>query len=75
VMVLALYIDSDAVQVLYRTPHALWLLCPMMLYWLSRLWLLTRRGEMNDDPIVFTIKDRRTHWFALVGALCLWAAM
>ena len=75
VMVLALYIDSDAVQLLYTNPQALWLLCPMMLYWLSRLWLLTRRGEMHDDPIVFTIQDRRTHWFAVVAALCLWAAM
>jgi len=75
VMVLALYIDSDVVQLMYKTPQALWLLCPIMLYWMSRLWLLTRRGEMHDDPIVFTIQDRRTHWLAVVGALCLWAAM
>jgi 4-hydroxybenzoate polyprenyltransferase len=75
VMVLALYIDSDTVQLMYKTPVAMWLLCPIMLYWISRLWLLTRRGEMHDDPIVFTIEDRRTHWLAIAGALCLWAAL
>lgn len=74
VMVLALYIDSDQVQETFRLPQALWLLCPMMLYWISRLWLLTRRGEMHDDPIVFTIEDRRTHWLAIVAVFCLWAA-
>lgn len=72
VMVLALYIDGGE---LYTNPKALWLLCPIMLYWISRLWLLTRRGEMHDDPIVFTIQDRRTHWLALVAAACLWVAM
>ena len=72
VMVLALYINGGG---LYTNPKALWLLCPIMLYWISRLWLLTRRGEMHDDPIVFTIQDRRTHWLALVAAACLWVAM
>ncbi|MDG1463184.1 MAG: UbiA family prenyltransferase [Gammaproteobacteria bacterium] len=74
VMVLALYIDSDQVKETFNLPQALWLLCPMMLYWVSRLWLLTRRGDMHDDPIVFTIQDRRTHWLAFVAAFCLWAA-
>ncbi len=75
VMVLALYIDSDAVKQLYSTPQALWMLCPSMLYWISRLWLLTRRGEMHEDPVVFTIEDRRTHWLVLFGAFCIWGAI
>ena len=38
---------------LYQTPEMLWLICPVLLYWITRVWLLTQRGEMNDDPIVF----------------------
>jgi 4-hydroxybenzoate polyprenyltransferase len=64
VLVLAFYINSDKVNEQYARPEALWLLCPMMLYWISRMWLLTRRGEMHDDPVVFTIRDRRTYWLA-----------
>ena len=75
VMVLALYIDSDQVMEMYSWPVALWLLCPMMLYWISRLWLLARRGDMHDDPVVFTIRDQRTYWLALVAGCALWAAL
>jgi 4-hydroxybenzoate polyprenyltransferase/phosphoserine phosphatase len=66
-LVLAFYINDDSVYAQYARPEALWLLCPMMLYWISRMWLLTRRGEMHDDPVVFTIRDRRTHWLALMA--------
>jgi len=75
VLVLALYIDSDEVSATYHHPEALWLFCPMMLYWISRLWILTRRGEMHDDPVVFTIRDRRTHWLGLIAVLVMAAAV
>jgi len=75
VMVLALYVESDDVTRLYSNPQSLWLLCPIMLYWISRMWLLTTRGEMHDDPIVFTIEDRRTHWMAVIAAISLWGAV
>jgi len=75
VMVLALYIHSDETLALYSRPVALWLLCPIMLYWISRLWLLTRRGEMHDDPVVFTIRDRRTHWLLVIAGAALLAAI
>jgi len=73
VLVLALYINGDKVDEMYARPEALWMLCPMMLYWVSRMWLLTRRGEMHDDPVVFTIRDLRTWWLALFagGALLM----
>ena len=58
VTVLALYVDSIPAQMLYRYPRVLWLLCPLVLYWISRVLLLTHRGRMHDDPIVFAIKDR-----------------
>lgn len=58
IVVLALYINSPESQVLYRTKEALWLICPLLLYWIMRMWLLAGRGHMNDDPVVFAIRDR-----------------
>ncbi len=58
VLVLALYISSADVTVLYSTPEALWLLCPILLYWVSRIVMNTHRGRMTDDPIVYAAKDR-----------------
>jgi len=58
VLVMALYINSAQVAELYSQPMALWVVCPILLYWLSRMALITHRGQMHDDPIVFAIKDR-----------------
>jgi len=58
VLVLALYINSTASELLYRRPQVLWLLCPLLLYWISRAWLIAHRGDMHDDPVVFAITDR-----------------
>lgn len=57
-LVLSLYINADHVQKLYAQPLFLWLLIPLFLYWITRMWILTERGEMTEDPIVFTIKDK-----------------
>ena len=58
VLVLALYVDSTSAKQLYATPEVLWLICPLLLFWISRILLLTHRGEMLEDPVVFTLKDR-----------------
>lgn len=58
ILVLALYITSDEVVTLYRTPELLWCLCFLMLYWANRVWIGARRGKINDDPVTFAIKDR-----------------
>jgi 4-hydroxybenzoate polyprenyltransferase len=58
VVVMALYINSIDSQTLYRHHKPLWLVCPLLLYWLSRIWLLTARGHMHDDPVVFALRDR-----------------
>jgi 4-hydroxybenzoate polyprenyltransferase len=60
VLVLALYLQSDAVRVLYHRPMALWLVCPLLLYWISRMWLLVHRGQVRDDPLDFAVRDRVT---------------
>jgi 4-hydroxybenzoate polyprenyltransferase len=58
VMVMALYISSDAVQRLYSRPELLWLICPLLLYWQLRMVMMTHRGHMTDDPIIFASRDR-----------------
>ncbi|HQQ74150.1 MAG TPA: UbiA family prenyltransferase [Pseudomonadales bacterium] len=75
VLVLALYINSPDIIQLYTSPRYLWLLCPVFALWLGRVWLITGRGEMHDDPVVFALRDR-VSWllfgvaalFILVGA-------
>lgn len=57
VLVLALYVDSTASAALYRHPLWLWLLCPLLLYWISRMWIIAHRGAMHDDPLVFAAGD------------------
>jgi 4-hydroxybenzoate polyprenyltransferase/phosphoserine phosphatase len=74
VMVLALYINSEEVRVQYRHPEAIWLLCPLILYWVSRMWQRAGRGEMHDDPLVFAIKDRISLWLAGASAVILFFA-
>lgn len=58
VLVLALYIDSEPARRLYQLPEALWLITPLLLYWVSYLWFKTHRGEMHEDPVVFALRDR-----------------
>ncbi|MCR4298136.1 MAG: UbiA family prenyltransferase [Gallionella sp.] len=62
VLVLALYINSDDVRINYTRPEMIWLLCPLLLYWISRMWQRAGRGQMHDDPIVFALKDRVSRW-------------
>lgn len=62
VLVLALYINSSEVRVKYAHPDMIWLLCPLLLYWISRMWQRAGRGQMHDDPIVFALKDRVSLW-------------
>lgn len=75
VLVVAFYINSSAVTELYKHPEFLWLLCPVLLYWVSRLWLKTHRGEMHDDPLVFAATDRASRYIGLAAAAILLAAI
>ncbi|HEX5129849.1 MAG TPA: UbiA family prenyltransferase [Usitatibacter sp.] len=73
-LVLALYINGETAKALYTRPEFLWLLCPLLLYWISRVWLLAARGEMHDDPVVFAIRDRPSYLVGAVGALVVYLA-
>lgn len=70
ILVVLLYLQSPETKLLYRNIDQLWLLTPLLLYWLGRLWLLTGRDEIHDDPVVFAMKDR-TSWicFAAIFAV------
>lgn len=58
VLVLALYVNSDAIVALYEHPRLVWGAVPVVLFWVSWVWMRAHRGEMHDDPLVFAIKDR-----------------
>ncbi len=75
VLVLALYINGADTLSLYSRPVALWLLAPLLLYWVTRMWFFAHRGQMDDDPIVFTVRDRASYVIGmLVGAVMMWAS-
>jgi 4-hydroxybenzoate polyprenyltransferase len=71
VLVIALYIDSSIAALNYRTPKLLWLVCPALVYWVSRMWIKAARREMHDDPLVYTAKDR-TSWGVFLAITCFW---
>ncbi len=71
VVVLALYVESPEVSAAYSRPEMLWLVCPLFVYWLGRLTLLAGRGAVDDDPLVFAMRDR-TSWLT---ALAIGAAV
>jgi len=66
VLVIAIYLNSPDVSVHYRRPSLLWFVCPTLAYWTSRLWILAARGELDEDPVLFAIKDKISY---LLGAI------
>jgi 4-hydroxybenzoate polyprenyltransferase len=69
VLVLALYINSPDIASLYRRPKVIWVLCVLMLYWISRVWVKAQRGQMHDDPVVFALKDYVSLGVGLLAAI------
>ena len=60
VIVLALYIASDAARSLYHHVQFLWFVCPLLLYWIARFVMMSQRQHVPDDPLVFALRDRVT---------------
>ena len=75
VLVLALYLNSDEVVQLYRKPAVLFLVCPLLLYWTGRMWLLAHRGEIHEDPIVAAARDLSSYVVGALVLLVLYAAL
>lgn len=74
VLVMALYITSDAVNVLYPHPIYLWLLCPCIVWWISRLWFRFHRDQLTVDPLQFALRDPPT--YGMIGCVLaiIWVA-
>lgn len=66
IMILGLYVDDPAATVNFTAPDILLFLCVPLLYWLNRIWMMARRGEVNGDPVAFALKDRRTHYLGVI---------
>jgi len=75
VLVLALYINSPEIEPLYHRPKAIWMLCVLMLYWISRVWMTAHRGGMHDDPVVYALKDRVSLGIGLLAAITVAVAI
>lgn len=67
VLVVAMYIGSPAAALLYREPAMLWLECPILVFWIGRLWLMNRRGDLNEDPVRFVAHDAMSYIAALLA--------
>lgn len=68
VLVFCLYINSDVVKQLYARPDFLWCISPILVYWITRVWFFARRRKLDDDPVLFALKDR-VSWIA--GAIAV----
>ena len=75
VVVMTLYINDPRNSALYHHASRLWLVVPVLLLWLSQVWMLASRGEMHDDPVVFAITDRRSLLLGVLMAAVIWWAL
>ncbi len=71
VLVFTMYLGSDKVAQLYRRPELLWIFCPLLLYWITRIWHLAWCGKMTDDPLAFAAKDLQTYLVGAVGVVAI----
>ncbi|MCB1044106.1 MAG: UbiA family prenyltransferase [Acidobacteria bacterium] len=75
VLVLALYVNSPEVALLYANPMGIWLICPALIYWLSRLWMRAHRSQMHDDPLVFAFSDPVSYAVGIFVLAVMWLAL
>jgi 4-hydroxybenzoate polyprenyltransferase len=74
VLVFCNYLDSKEMTGLYAHPQMLWLVAPILLYWITRIWFIARRRQLHDDPIIFAIRDRKSHVCGIMAALIVMVA-
>ena len=75
VVVMTMYISNPETSVLYNHTVRLWLVVPVLLLWLSQVWMLATRGEMHDDPVVWACTDKRSLLLGAVMAVVIWWAL
>ena len=75
VVVMTLYINNSNANTLYHHPVRLWMVVPVLLLWMSRIWMLAGRGQMHDDPVVYAITDKRSLMLGALMAAVVWFAL
>jgi hypothetical protein len=75
VLILTMYIRDSATMQLYHHAYVLWLDIPVLLLWLSQIWMLASRGQMHDDPVVWAITDKRSLAMGVLMAAVVWFAL
>ena len=75
IVIFALYISGQNVAALYHHPNRMWLITPLMILWLSRVWLLASRGLLDEDPVVFALTDRMSLLLGLGVLLVAYSAL
>jgi 4-hydroxybenzoate polyprenyltransferase len=75
IVIFALYINGHDVVALYDHPNRMWLITPLMILWVSRVWLLASRGLLNEDPVVFALSDRMSLLLGLGVAIVAYSAL
>ena len=73
-VVFAFYINAQATTGLYRAPWVLWLIVPLLLVLLGRIWLLARTGKLHEDPVLFAVEDRLSQLIVLATGCLIWLA-
>jgi 4-hydroxybenzoate polyprenyltransferase len=75
IVIFALYISGQNVAALYHRPNRMWLITPLMILWISRVWLLASRGLLDEDPVVFALTDRMSLLLGLGVLLIVYSAL
>ncbi|MDH5570982.1 MAG: UbiA family prenyltransferase, partial [Gammaproteobacteria bacterium] len=75
VLVMALYLQTPEHIEHYRHPELLWMVFPALLYWVSRIWLLAHRGFVNEDPVLFAVKDPQSYVIVVIAILGIFLAL
>lgn len=74
VLVFTFYINAPDITQLYSSPAMLWLICPLLLFLLGRIWFVAHAGKLDEDPLLFAITDRQSQAVTLLCGLLLWLA-
>jgi len=75
IVIFALYINGHDVVALYHHPNRMWLITPLLILWVSRVWLLASRGLLDEDPVVFALEDRMSLLLGLGVAIIAYSAL
>jgi len=74
VLFLAIYLASGAAEIHYTRYQSIWFICPLLLYWISYIWLTAHRNQMPDDPLAFTLTNRVSRIVILLAVLIVTVA-